>query len=131
MVTLASVRAEELTFTADAPSAVVMGETFRLSYTINTHGARGFRVGDIADFDILSGPNQSSSSNISIINGVRTSSKKLTFTCILRPKREGTFTIPAATVTVDGELLTSKELTVKVLPQDQRSTQQPGAQQGR
>jgi hypothetical protein len=40
MVTLASVRAEELTFTADAPSAVVMGETFRLSYTINTHGAR-------------------------------------------------------------------------------------------
>ena len=131
MVTLASIRAEELTFTADAPSAVVMGETFRLSYTINTHGARGFRVGDIADFDILSGPNQSSSSNISIINGVRTSSKKLTFTCILRPKREGTFTIPAATVTVDGELLTSKELTVKVLPQDQRSTQQPGAQQGR
>ena len=131
MVTLAAVRAEELTFTADAPNAVVMGETFRLSYTINTHGARGFRVGDIADFDILSGPNQSSSSNISIINGVRTSSKKLTFTCILRPKREGTFTIPAATVTVDGELLTSKELTVKVLPQDQRSTQQPGAQQGR
>ena len=131
MVTLASVRAEELSFTADAPSAVVMGETFRLSYTINTHGARGFRVGDIADFDILSGPNQSSSSNISIINGVRTSSKKLTFTCILRPKREGTFTIPAATVTVDGELLTSKELTVKVLPQDQRSTQQSGAQQGR
>ena len=131
IATLASVRAEELTFTADAPSAVVMGETFRLSYTINTHGARGFRVGDITDFDILSGPNQSSSSNISIINGVRTSSKKLTFTCILRPKREGTFTIPAATVTVDGEQLTSKELTVKVLPQDQRSTQQPGAQQGR
>ena len=131
MVTLASVRAEELTFTADAPSAVVMGETFRLSYTINTHGARGFRVGDISDFDILSGPNQSSSSNISIINGVRTSSKKLTFTCILRPKREGTFTIPAATVTVDGEQLTSKELTVKVLPQDQRSSQQSGAQQGR
>ena len=133
IATLASVRAEELTFTADAPSAVVMGETFRLSYTINTHGARGFRVGDIADFDILSGPNQSSSSNISIINGVRTSSKKLTYTCILRPKREGTFTIPAATVMVDGEQLTSKELTVKVLPQDQRGggAQQSGAQQGR
>ena len=133
IATLASVRAEELTFTADAPSAVVMGETFRLSYTINTHGARGFRVGDIADFDILSGPNQSSSSNISIVNGVRTSSKKLTYTCILRPKREGTFTIPVATVMVDGEQLTSKELTVKVLPQDQRGggMQQSSLQQGR
>ena len=119
-----TVRAEELTFTADAPSAVVMGETFRVSYTINTHGARGFRVGDIADFDILSGPNQSSSSSTSIINGVRTSTKTLTFTCILRPKREGTFTIPAATVTVDGKQMKSKELTVKVLPPDQKGTQQ-------
>ena len=121
-----TVRAEELTFTADAPGAVVMGETFRLSYTINTHGARGFRVGDIVDFDILSGPNQSSSSSTSIINGVRTSTKTLTFTCILRPKREGTFTIPAATVTVDGKQMRSKELSVKVLPPDQK-----GAQQGR
>lgn len=118
-----TVYAEELTFTADAPNAVVMGETFRLSYTINTHGARGFRVGDIADFDILSGPNQSSSSSTSIINGVRTSSKTLTFTCILRPKREGTFTIPAATITADGKQMTSKELTVKVLPPDQRGAQ--------
>lgn len=126
-----TVRAEELSFTASAPSAVVMGETFRLSYTINTHGARGFRVGDIADFDILSGPNQSSSSSTSIINGVRTSSKTLTFTCILRPKREGTFTIPAATITADGKQMTSKELTVKVLPPDQQGSQQSGSQQGR
>ena len=115
--------AEELTFTADAPNAVVMGETFRLSYTINTHGARGFRVGDIVDFDILSGPNQSSSSSTSIINGVRTSSKTITYTCILRPKREGTFTIPAATITADGKQMTSKELTVKVLPPDQHGAQ--------
>ena len=81
------VRAEELTFTADAPSAVVMGETFRLSYTVNTHKAKNFRVGNITDFDILMGPTQSSSSSTSIINGVRTSSRTLTFTCILRPKK--------------------------------------------
>ena len=41
--------AEEISFTASAPNAVVIGETFRLSYTINTHDARGFRIGDIAD----------------------------------------------------------------------------------
>ena len=127
-----NVRAEELSFTANAPSAVVMGETFRLSYTINTHNAKGFRVGSIEDFDILSGPNQSSSSSTSIINGVRTSSKTLTFTCILRPKAEGTFTIPAATITADGALMTSKELKIKVLPADQRGSQsQQAASQGR
>lgn len=126
-----TLRAEEVSFTANAPGAVVMGETFRLSYTVNTHGARGFRIGDIADFDVLSGPNQSSSSSTSIINGVRTSSKTLTFTCILRPKKEGTFTIPAATITVDGQQMQSKELTVKVLPPDQRSSQQTHTQQSR
>lgn len=116
------VRAEELTFTADAPSAVVMGETFRLSYTVNTHKAKNFRVGNITDFDILMGPTQSSSSSTSIINGVRTSSRTLTFTCILRPKKEGTYTIPAATIMAEDKQMTSKELTVKVLPPDQRSS---------
>ena len=131
IATLASAMADEVTFTASAPSAVVMGETFRLQYTVNTHSAKGFRVGNIEDFDILSGPNQSSSSSTSIINGVRTSSKTLTFTCILRPKREGTFTIPAATITADGKPMASKELTVKVLPPDQQGSQQSGSQQGR
>ncbi len=128
--TLAHINAEELSFTADAPNAVVMGETFRLSYTINTHGAKGFRLGNIADFDVLSGPNQSSSSSTSIINGVRTSSKTLTFTCILRPQREGTFTIPSASITADGKPMASKELTIKVLPPDQRGSaaQQLGSQ---
>lgn len=126
----AHIHAEELTFTADAPNAVIMGETFRLSYTINTHKVKGFRVGDITDFDILMGPSQSSSSSTSIINGVRTSTRTITYTCVLRPKKEGTYTIPAATITADGKQMTSKELTVKVLPPDQRGTssQQSGAQ---
>ncbi|MBO7267846.1 MAG: protein BatD [Bacteroidaceae bacterium] len=121
VATFAYVKADEVTFTADAPNAVVMGETFRLSYTVNTHNAKSFRVGNITDFDILSGPNQSSSSSTSIINGKRTSSRTLTFTCILRPKKEGTYTIPAATITAEGEQLTSKELTIKVLPADQKA----------
>lgn len=127
------VQAEELTFTAEAPSAVVMGETFRLSYTVNTHKAKNFRVGNITDFDILMGPSQSSSSSTSIVNGVRTSSRTLTYTCILRPKKEGTYTIPAATITAEDKQMTSKALTVKVLPPDQRNSaaSSSGAQSGR
>ena len=127
------VHAEEVTFTADAPSAVVMGERFRLSYTITTNKTRDFRIGDIVEFDILSGPNLSSSSSISIINGVRTSVKKQTYTYILRPMQEGTFTIPAATIVADGNQMKSNELTIKVLPPDQSSSsaQQSSSQQGR
>lgn len=127
------VHAEEVTFIADAPSAVVMGERFRLSYTITTNKTRDFRIGDIVEFDILSGPNLSSSSSISIINGVRTSVKKQTYTYILRPMQEGTFTIPAATIVADGNQMKSNELTIKVLPPDQSSSsaQQSSSQQGR
>ena len=121
VVAFAYAKADEVTFTADAPNAVVMGQTFRLAYTVNTHNAKSFRVGNITDFDILSGPNQSSSSSTSIINGQRTSSKSLTFTCILRPKKEGTYTIPAATIVAEGKQMSSKELTVKVLPPDQKA----------
>ena len=128
-----TMHAEELTFTANAPSAVVIGETFRLSYTINTHNVNGFRIGNISDFDVLSGPNQSTLMQSSTINGVRTSSKTITFTCILRPKKEGTFTIPSATITAEGKQMTSKELTIKVLPADQQSStsQRSGSQQSR
>lgn len=130
-VAFAYAKADEVTFTADAPSAVVMGQTFRLAYTVNTHDAKSFRVGNITDFDILSGPNQSSSLSTSIINGQRTSSKSLTFTCILRPKKEGTYTIPAATIVAGGKQMSSKELTVKVLPPDQKAQAQQSGSQGR
>lgn len=120
-----SLHAEEVTFTADAPNAVVMGETFRLSYTVNTHDVKGFRVGDIVDFDVLSGPNSSTSMRSSSINGVRTTVKTITYTCILRPKQEGTFTIPSATIVAEGERMVSQEVTVKVLPPDQQNSSVP------
>jgi len=120
-----SLHAEEVTFTADAPNAVVMGETFRLSYTVNTHDVKGFRVGDIVDFDVLSGPNSSTSMRSSSINGVRTTVKTITYTCILRPKQEGTFTIPSATIVAEGERMVSQEVTVKVLPPDQQNSSAP------
>lgn len=118
-----TVYAEELAFTADAPNAVVVGQQFRLSYTINTHNAKSFRLGNITDFDILMGPTDSRSMRSVEVNGVRTTTKTLTFTCILRPKKEGTFTIPASMITAEGKQLHSKELTVKVLPPDQSASQ--------
>ena len=118
-----TVHAEELAFTADAPNAVVMGQQFRLSYTINTHNAKSFRVGNITDFDILMGPSQSTSTSTYTVNGQRTVSKTLTYTCVLRPKKEGTFTIPAATIVAEGKQMKSKELTVKVLPPDKQASQ--------
>lgn len=116
---------EELKFTVQAPNAVVQGEQFRLVYTINTQKVKDFRLGNITDFDILMGPSRSS--QISIINGRKSSS--ITYTYVLRGQKEGTYTIPAASIVADGNSMQSKSVTVKVLPPDDTSSRSSSSSQ--
>ena len=111
--------ADELSFTVKAPNAVVQDEQFQLSYTINTQKVKDFRLGSVADFDVLMGPSRSS--QFSMING--TTSSSITYTYVLRGRKPGTFTIPAATIVADGQALESKPVSIKVLPPDQTASQ--------
>ena len=126
----------DTTFRAKAPSSVAVGQQFRLEYVV-TARASGITV-DLKDtgFDVLYGPTTSSSSSTSIVNGQMSSEIRTTFSYVLSATKEGTFTLPAATIKVDGETLTSNSVSVKVLPADQQSeghssssrSQQGGAQ---
>ena len=103
------------TLTGRAPAQVAVGEQFRLSYTVNTDDAKGFRAGDIPDaFDVLMGPSTSQQSSFQMVNGHTSSSSSITYTYILSAKKNGTFTIPAAHVTAGGKSITSNELHIKV-----------------
>lgn len=117
-------RAEKLTFTAKAPAKVIMGQEFRLTYTINTTDVKDFRIPEINnDFDILAGPSSSTSTQISNINGQRSTIREYSYTYILMPKKEGVFTIPPANITSKKEKLTSNSLNITVLPADKTTTQ--------
>lgn len=111
---------EEINFTVKAPSTVVQGSQFQLAYSINTQKVKEFRLGSITDFDILMGPSRSS--QFSMVNGETSSS--ITYTYVLRGKKEGTYTIPAATISVGGKTIESKSVTIKVLPPDQTASGQ-------
>lgn len=112
--------ANEVSFTASAPNAVVVGDQFRLSYTVTTDKVKDFRApGKITGFDILMGPSRSQQSSTQIINGKTTSSKSVTFTYILMANAEGAYSIPAATIVADGEQMISNAVDIKVLPKDQ------------
>ena len=63
--------AEDVTFKADAPDAVVSGEQFRLTYTVNTHDVKDFRAPSMEGFNVLMGPSSSRQSSTNIINGKR------------------------------------------------------------
>lgn len=105
-------------FTASAPDAVVVGDQFRLSYTVNTTKVRDFRVPSIKDFDVLMGPSRSQ--QVQIING--NSSSSITFTYILMATEEGSYSIPGASIVADGKQMVSNSVKIQVLPPDKSSS---------
>src|SRR5690554_4361385 len=119
----------QVEFKATAPSAVVQGEQFRLSYVLNQEG-KDLRLPDIADFDVLFGPSTSTSFSQRTVNGKTTSERSVTYTYILIASKTGTFTIPSASIQVDGSNYQSNSLTVEVLPPDEASSSAPSGSSG-
>lgn len=113
--------ADKVRFVAEAADVVVSGDQVRLVFTVNSQDIKDFRAPSIKGFDMLMGPSRSQQSSIQIINGKRTSNSSTAFTYILLAGSPGTYTIPAASVEVNGEKVFSNAISIKVLPQDQNS----------
>ncbi|MEJ8747577.1 BatD family protein [Phocaeicola sp. ICN-14070] len=113
--------ADKVRFVAEAADVVVSGDQVRLVFTVNSQDIKDFRAPSIKGFDVLMGPSRSQQSSIQIINGKRTSNSSTAFTYILLAGSPGTYTIPAASVEVNGEKVFSNAISIKVLPQDQKS----------
>lgn len=118
----------DVTLVAEAPDVVVSGDQFRLTFTVNTQKGKDFLAPSISGFDVLMGPSRSQQSSTQIINGKVSSSSAITYTYILMAGKEGTYTIPAASIEVDGKKIFSNALTIKVLPPDQSAGNQQSGQ---
>lgn len=90
---------------------VVVGGSFTYSVTLEEIDSRSFRSPDFQDFIVVSGP--SSSTSTTIINGVRSSEFKVSYT--LQPKAEGEYVIPAATAMYDNRKIKSNLVKIVVL----------------
>ncbi len=102
-----------------------MGERFQVSYTLNNNG-NNFKSPAFTGFDILSGPNQSTS--MQFING--NMSQSLTYSYVLSATKEGTFTIPPAKIKVNGTEIESNELKITVVKGAATTSPQSNKQQG-
>lgn len=121
LIALISVQAfadSNVSFTASAPDVVVVGDQFRLSYTVTTLKIRDFRAPSIKGFDVLMGPSRSQ--QVQIVNGNTSSS--ITYTYILMATAEGEFSIPGATIVADGNQMASNSVKIKVLPPDKANS---------
>lgn len=117
---------QDLDFRASARDVVSVGDQFRLIYSINGQ-ASGFRAPVIKDFSVIAGPSQSTSTSMQIINNQVSRSVEYSFTYILQATSEGTFTIPPASVNVDGKSYQSNPVTIRVAKGSAPAS--PGAQQ--
>ena len=105
--------AQSIEFSAKASkTSVAADEAFKLIYSVNQQAE--FMLPDLKDFKVLSGPAQSSYSQIQIINGQAKNNYSLTWTLIVRPKKEGEFTIPPATINYNGKAYKSNSLKISV-----------------
>lgn len=118
--------AADVKLSASAPGTVILGKPFQIKYEVNAK-VSDFRAPAITNFDILAGPFKSESYSTQIINGNMTSSVTITFTYTLQAQKTGTFTIPSASITVDGDRITSNGLSIKVLPADEQSAASSGS----
>ena len=115
--------------TANAPQQVATGQQFRLQYSIDTQDISDFSMGQVPDaFEVLMGPSRSTSSSFQIINGKTSQSSSTTLTYILVANKNGTFTLPSASVTADGRKISSN--TVKIVVSGQAQGQNNGGGSG-
>lgn len=121
--------ADEVSFVISAPEAVEAGQYFRVSYTVNRGNVKEPRV-SFSDFEVLSGPNRSTSVRQSNYNGVVETVHTVTFNYTLMASKEGSYTLPSATIEVDGKQYKSNSATIKVLPAD-KASQASGNRSGR
>ena len=115
MLFSASSFAQQLT--ASAPSQVQLGQRFQVTWQVDANGSN-FTAPQISDFQVLGGPNQSTS--MQYVNG--SMSQSISFSFVLRAAKQGEFTIAPAKIQVGGNVISSNELKINVRKGQQQAS---------
>lgn len=119
--------AQELT--VQAPQQVTLGQSFRVTFTLNAKPDGQIRPTSWGTLQLIQGPMTGTSSSMSFINGQMSQSVSYTAQYLLQATQEGTTTIGPAAATVNGKTVRSKPVEVKIVKGNANMAQQ--AQQAR
>ena len=98
---------------AKAPAEVGVGQQFK--YTISSTGRGEVVSTDFGKFEFVSGPSVGSSTSISINNGSVQQQTTYTYTYYLSATKEGSFTIPGVSLSINGRICRSNMVEVRVV----------------
>ncbi len=124
--TVSSSFSQKVAFEASGQTNVAVGEQFLIRFTINRQGTN-FVGPAFPGIKVLSGPNLSTNTSYSNINGKMSQSTSNTFTYYLRAVSEGSFTVAPAKVSVDGKEYQTNKLSITVTKKPVRKNTNPGS----
>ena len=115
---------EEPVLSLRAPAQVTAGQSFEVSYAINTRGSKNFQAPAFKGLDILFGPAQSQSSSFQFVNGKQSQSFTLSYTYQLRAPNAGSYDFGKASIEVKGKTYYSEPFTLTVTDAPQQTQPQ-------
>jgi hypothetical protein len=121
----ALLQAQQLKVAADKNPAIV-GEQIVIQYKIDTKG-QNFKSPNFKGLKVLSGPNPSTQSSYSFVNGKSQNTSSTTYSYYVKAVKEGTYTISPASITVKGKKIQSKAYALKVVKGSEKNKAQQQA----
>lgn len=113
-------------FSTIPPTRVVEGEKFTVTFRLDNGEGSDLRVSQINGCTLVYGPTTSTSHSYKVINGQAQSASRMEYHYTYRADKSGTFTIPEASIVVDGKRLTTKP--VKFTVQSRAQADRPANQ---
>ncbi len=114
LLVAATVTGQDVRFYCQAPKRVAVNQAFYLAFVIE-NGDGTIKLPELKNFSLQGGPSKSQSSQTQIFNGKVSQSTSVTYRYVIAATKEGTFTIPKATVTIDGKTYSSNPVTIEVV----------------
>lgn len=111
----------DVSFTTIPPRNVIAGNKFNVTFRLKNGDGDGLKVPQIDGCTLLYGPSTSTMQSYQMINGNATSSTTVDYSYIYRAEKEGTYTIDAASINVDGKTYSTQPVKFTVLPADKAS----------
>lgn len=118
----------DVTFKVLPPRNVIEGNKFNVTFRLENAQGNGLKVSEINGCSFLYGPSTSTQQSYQIVNGRTSSQKTVDYSFVYKAGAAGEYTIPSASIQVDGKTYKTEPLTFKVIPAD--SSTQGSASQG-
>lgn len=113
---------ENAAFSVEVSSdSILMGNYIKVTFSLESAGGKNFQPPLFEGFDVMSGPNYSSS--FSMVNGEVTQS--VSYTYYLRPRGVGNYYIEPASIAVGEKVLETTPVSVTVVPNPDGVIQEP------